>query len=357
MSEVDEEVYSTIFSALRHGVRRRILRMLSYGHMSFTALYEKLEISSSHLTYHLDSLGELVSKNDSRYKLSVFGRASVDMMNSIESPPAPVDLVRGTNLYKLVSAFLIIALLAMSSLYYNLQSSSGSQEEVLALKDVEIEALTARVEELSILTELSEIIEGEATLKIVSQQNLGYWYETSLYEYPMTRYQMMENSIRVFYAPSDNLNLKIRLSMPLFQEDFYLPVTLQRGNALLNESGVVIRRFEHRNMTYAVWRSPVIWSENFTQGWHNLDIELPGKGWYTLSLTGPIEVSSQGDAGALGMWGEMEDWFDILSLRVNGYSTLVDEGEKPVFFAEETDVQCSSYGWFSLSYIMGNNTS
>ena len=68
--------------------------MLSYGHMSFTALYEKLEISSSHLTYHLDSLGELVSKNDSRYKLSVFGRASVDMMNSIESPPAPVDLVR-----------------------------------------------------------------------------------------------------------------------------------------------------------------------------------------------------------------------------------------------------------------------
>jgi hypothetical protein len=146
--------------------------------MSFTALYEKLEISSSHLTYHLDSLGELVSKNDSRYKLSVFGRASVDMMNSIESPPAPVDLVRGTNLYKLVSAFLIIALLAMSSLYYNLHTSSGSQEEVLALKDVEIEALTARVEELSILTELSEIIEGEATLKIVSQQNLGYWYET-----------------------------------------------------------------------------------------------------------------------------------------------------------------------------------
>ena len=154
------------------------------------------------------------------HKLSVFGRASVDMMNSIESPPAPVDLVRGTNLYKLVSAFLIIALLAMSSLYYNLQSSSGSQEEGLALKDVEIEALTARVEELSILTELSEIIEGEATLKIVSQQNLGYWYETSLYEYPMTRYQIlvnpMENSIRVFYAPSDNLNLKIRLSMPLF---------------------------------------------------------------------------------------------------------------------------------------------
>jgi len=352
MSEVDEEVYSTIFSALRHGVRRRILRMLSYGHMSFTALYEKLEISSSHLTYHLDSLGELVSKNDSRYKLSVFGRASVDMMNSIESPPAPVDLVRGTNLYKLVSAFLIIALLAMSSLYYNLHTSSGSQEEVLALKDVEIEALTARVEELSILTELSEIIEGEATLKIVSQQNLGYWYDRD-----SLTFDILENSIRVFYAPSDNLNLKIRLSMPFFQEDFYLPVTLQRGNALLNESGVVIRQGEYHDMTYAEWRSPVIWSENLTQGWHNLDIELPGKGWYTLSLTGPIEVSSEGDPGARFMWGEIEDWLDILSLNVRGYSTLVDEGEKPVFFAEETDVKCGHSGWVLPSYIMGNNTS
>jgi hypothetical protein len=114
--------------------------------MSFTALYEKLGILSSHLTYHLDSLRELVSKNDSQYKLSVFGKASVDMMNSIESPPTQVDLVRGTNLYKLVSAFLIIALLTVSSLYYNLHTSSGRQEDVLALKDAEIEALTARVE-------------------------------------------------------------------------------------------------------------------------------------------------------------------------------------------------------------------
>ncbi|MBA7680672.1 hypothetical protein ES703_88993 [subsurface metagenome] len=86
MSEVDEEVYTTIFNALRHGVRRRILRMLSETHMSFTAINYKLYISSSHLTYHLDSLKELVSKNDSGYRLSVFGRAAVDMMNGIENP-------------------------------------------------------------------------------------------------------------------------------------------------------------------------------------------------------------------------------------------------------------------------------
>ena len=86
MSEVDEEVYTTIFNALRHGVRRRILRMLSEKQMTFTALNEKLNISSSHLTYHLDSLKELVSKDDASYRLSVFGRAAVDMMNGIENP-------------------------------------------------------------------------------------------------------------------------------------------------------------------------------------------------------------------------------------------------------------------------------
>jgi len=167
---------------------------------------------------------------------------------------------------RIISIAVVIALIVGTGVGYMVGNSPVSSliEERDQL-EARTRALTARVEELSILTELSEIIEGEATLKIVSQQNLGYWYETSLYEYPMTRYQMMENSIRVFYAPSDNLNLKIRLSMPLFPEDFYLPVTLQRGNALLNESGVVIRLSEHRNMTYAVWRSPVIWSENLTQ--------------------------------------------------------------------------------------------
>ena len=61
--------------------------MLSGTQLSFTAINERLNISSSHLTYHLDSLRELVSKDDTSYQLSVFGRAAVDMMNGIENPP------------------------------------------------------------------------------------------------------------------------------------------------------------------------------------------------------------------------------------------------------------------------------
>jgi len=48
---------------------------------------EKLGLSSSHLTYHLDSLKELITKTETGYKLSVFGRAAVEMMGHVESPP------------------------------------------------------------------------------------------------------------------------------------------------------------------------------------------------------------------------------------------------------------------------------
>jgi hypothetical protein len=52
-------------------------QILNSAGMRARARNENLNISSSHLTYHLDSLKELFSKNDSGYKLSVFGRAAV----------------------------------------------------------------------------------------------------------------------------------------------------------------------------------------------------------------------------------------------------------------------------------------
>jgi len=96
MEEPEEEVYSTIFNALRHGVRRNILRMLEEREHTFTDMEEKLGLSSSHLTYHLDSLKELITKTETGYKLSVFGRAAVDMMRHVESPPKRYNEAQGT---------------------------------------------------------------------------------------------------------------------------------------------------------------------------------------------------------------------------------------------------------------------
>ena len=74
----EDEIYSIMFSSLKHPVRRKILRMLGIKPLTFMEMVEQLGVSSSHLTYHLESLGELVSKMDNgQYKLSTFGLATV----------------------------------------------------------------------------------------------------------------------------------------------------------------------------------------------------------------------------------------------------------------------------------------
>ena len=89
MTDSGETIYSTMFSSLKHPARRKILRMLSEKSQSFSELLEAIEVSSSHLTYHLESLGELVSKTDTgEYKLSTFGEAAVSTMRIVEDAPA-----------------------------------------------------------------------------------------------------------------------------------------------------------------------------------------------------------------------------------------------------------------------------
>ena len=88
MSGSEEETYSLMFSSLKHPARRKILRMLSERTMTFSQMLEELAIPSSHLTYHLENLGELVIKgDDAKYRLSSFGKASVTMMKGAEEVP------------------------------------------------------------------------------------------------------------------------------------------------------------------------------------------------------------------------------------------------------------------------------
>jgi DNA-binding transcriptional ArsR family regulator len=89
MPDSEEEIYSIMFSSLKHPVRRKILRMLAEKTMSFSQMLEELGVSSSHLTYHLENLGELLSKADNgQYRLSTFGKASVNTMKIVEEAPA-----------------------------------------------------------------------------------------------------------------------------------------------------------------------------------------------------------------------------------------------------------------------------
>lgn len=114
----EEEIYSIMFKSLKHPVRRRILKLLNDKPLSFMELAELVGISSSHLTYHLESLGELVCKQDeTQYRLSNFGKATVCAMKGVEEAPElenrrPKKMAKK---WKAVFAVLMVTVLLLSS--------------------------------------------------------------------------------------------------------------------------------------------------------------------------------------------------------------------------------------------------
>jgi DNA-binding transcriptional ArsR family regulator len=118
MRSNEEEIYSIMFTSLKHPVRRKILRMLNEKPMAFMEMVELLDVSSSHLTYHLESLGELLAKTETgEYRLSSFGKAAASAMKGVEEAPElanrrPKKMARR---WKAAFAILMIAVLALSS--------------------------------------------------------------------------------------------------------------------------------------------------------------------------------------------------------------------------------------------------
>jgi DNA-binding transcriptional ArsR family regulator len=164
MSGSAEETYSTMFSSLRHPARRKILRMLSERSLTFSQMLEELEIPSSHLTYHLENLGELVVKmEDGKYKLSSFGKASVSMMKGAEEVPnSQAKKFSALPLrWKSLFAALLIGIVLLSSMSYVLYASSNQLATDYELLKADFEKVkssnTSADKGLSIISDVFQI--------------------------------------------------------------------------------------------------------------------------------------------------------------------------------------------------------
>jgi len=103
-------------------------------------MLEELGVSSSNLTYHLESLGELLSKDEKGdYKLSTFGEASVSTMRIVEEAPA----VRSTQRWSLslrwktVFTVLIVGVVLLASVsivQLNALNQLSNEHQVLESK-------------------------------------------------------------------------------------------------------------------------------------------------------------------------------------------------------------------------------
>lgn len=175
MSDFEEEIYSTMFTSLKHSIRRKILRMLSKKPRNFSEILKNLGISSSHLTYHLENLGELVSKiDDGRYKLSAFGKAAVGTMGMVEEAPKVERFLSLPIKWKSFFVVLTIGFVVIAGVNY-------TQYRSLNTLSVEFEQLSMEYEKLSAengkLKELNVFLESkyEETVK-----GLLYYLESNV---------------------------------------------------------------------------------------------------------------------------------------------------------------------------------
>jgi hypothetical protein len=124
----DEETYSLIFSSLKHPIRRKILRMLRDRELTFSEILETLEIDSGHLSYHLENLGDLATRNQAgKYRLSSFGNAAVRLMGRVEeydAPAASKPKSKAATFAKVFSVVLALTLLVVSAYCVTLVTSS-----------------------------------------------------------------------------------------------------------------------------------------------------------------------------------------------------------------------------------------
>ena len=85
--DLEEDTYTSIFTALKHPVRRRILRMLDEGPATYTEVLNGLGAETGFLNYHLEGLQGLVRKDaENRYRLSEFGEAAINLIQGVEEP-------------------------------------------------------------------------------------------------------------------------------------------------------------------------------------------------------------------------------------------------------------------------------
>ncbi|MFQ5711967.1 MAG: ArsR/SmtB family transcription factor, partial [Candidatus Geothermarchaeales archaeon] len=128
----EDETYSTIFKALKHPIRRGIMRMLRGDGVAYSEMLEALGIESGHLKYHLEAMRDLISKTEEgRYRLSSLGRAALGLMEGVEEPRRETMKLAGYRRKMLVlSSLLVIVSLLFGGigLHYYLESGSLRSE-------------------------------------------------------------------------------------------------------------------------------------------------------------------------------------------------------------------------------------
>jgi len=217
--------------------------------------------------------------------------------------------------------------LAVSVLSINLYTISNKHRELNIAHEALLDELETTVSELEIYQELESLIINRPHasfsqgLEIISGYNIEY--KQSMTYPPHIDFSVIPRAL--FYSPQDNLTL--RMYPFVYSLESFIPLTIQRGNAYLNESGVLVETRGEET----IWQSPVLRSLNITEN-GVYDVLLPSKGWYTISMIGPVKKSSGGGYRGRAL-GQMINGTFVPDENVNAWIDFkLLRDEEPVLF-------------------------
>jgi len=296
MAGFEDETYSAVFASLKHPIRRKILRILSSGPKGFSELQKAVEIESSHLTYHLEGLGDLLLKTeDGKYALSSLGEAAVSMMNRVEeAPKAPSRLPFLWRKWKVLAVAMMVGLVLLSALFlfeYERSTQLSAQYSNLSglLQKFFPEVLDLRgaimVHEYTVngTVETAYAFVKNETLDGLT---VSSWISSSRHSRLYSVYNLMDNA---------TLEIEISVDKPGGPQD-YLSLTVFRQlvkssvgyvGSIVNVTDPLSSIASEPFVSPALSYEPIWGMEVNGSGKHS--IPLPSRGWYFIQIQAPIE--------------------------------------------------------------------
>lgn len=265
----EEEIYSIMFASLKHPVRRKILRMLGNKSMTFMEMVEELGVSSPHLTYHLESLGELVSKLDNgKYKLSAFGLATVSAMKGVEDvrevdPKRQQASLKGKAIFGMMLAAIVLLASVSVIQFATINQLSSSQQALLAENQqlmswgvgndkmaTFVRNITHIDTRLYTISVLSSTIQWRADLGGISQEDTQYSFRSSN--------SNLNLDLRFRNGHFSRYELTMIESSPIFTQ-------VEPYDVLLNAKGVLARYRVYSGDAYLAEMSDLLATVNETR--------------------------------------------------------------------------------------------
>ncbi len=120
---VDEERRRRIIKALNHDFRKRILKSVASGRVTYTELLKSTGVESGYLAYHLRIMGDLIEKSENGYTLTPLGVEAYNMLQGhVEMPRRAITLPR-------LAGVILLAVILVSAIGYAFSASERESVE------------------------------------------------------------------------------------------------------------------------------------------------------------------------------------------------------------------------------------